>query len=339
MAAPAPLPDKMRSKMESDIIEGFRQMFVNEHRKPIVAIDYDRDVKPLLEETERVEYAAGSGASLPEAVAKAKRMKSLRDIIDIYVDIACAPGYDIPMADMSAVLDLVSDYPNRDNINVVYGVYRDDREKYNVSIRCVKRAILQYEGCPVMMYLHGFMSGSNGAKQQQLQRHFYNKFRVIAPELDADPESSLRIINEAIEEYHPAIIVGTSLGGFMALTCNSGDAQLVVVNPCLFPREQLAQWVDEEHTYFCKRVDGVQTYTLRQPTLDKYLNYDAVQAVRENQERVTALCSTTDDLLGDSHIRALQPMLPSERLHIVSDFGHQCNGKGLKHLFSILDRL
>jgi hypothetical protein len=42
---------------------------------------------------------------------------------------------------MSAVLDLVSDYPNRDNINVVYGVYRDDREKYNVSIRCVKRVI------------------------------------------------------------------------------------------------------------------------------------------------------------------------------------------------------
>jgi hypothetical protein len=141
MAAPAPLPDKMRKNMESEIIEGFRQMFVNEHRTPIVAIDYDRDVKPLLEGTERVHYAAGSGASLPEAMAKAKRMKSLRNYSDIYVDIACAPGYDIPMADMNAVLDLVSDYPNRDNINVVFGVYRDDREKYNVSIRCVKRAI------------------------------------------------------------------------------------------------------------------------------------------------------------------------------------------------------
>uniref|UniRef100_UPI00256F3109 hypothetical protein n=1 Tax=Duncaniella freteri TaxID=2530391 RepID=UPI00256F3109 len=44
---------------------------------------------------------------------------------------------------------------------------------------------------PVMMYLHGFMSGANGVKQRQLQRQFKDRYRVIAPELDADPDSSL----------------------------------------------------------------------------------------------------------------------------------------------------
>ena len=34
---------------------------------------------------------------------------------------------------------------------------------------------------PVMMYLHGFMSGANGAKQRQLQRQFKGRYRVIAP--------------------------------------------------------------------------------------------------------------------------------------------------------------
>ena len=51
---------------------------------------------------------------------------------------------------------------------------------------------------PVMMYLHGFMSGANGAKQRQLQRQFKGRYRVIAPELDADPDSSLEVINRKL---------------------------------------------------------------------------------------------------------------------------------------------
>ncbi len=122
---------------------------------------------------------------------------------------------------------------------------------------------------PVMMYLHGFMSGANGAKQRQLQRQFKGRYRVVAPELDADPDNSLAIINREIEREQPEIIIGTSLGGFMALECDSGKADVVIVNPCLYPGRQLSQWVGEEHTYFCKRLDGVQTYTLTQETLDK----------------------------------------------------------------------
>ena len=69
---------------------------------------------------------------------------------------------------------------------------------------------------PVMMYVHGFMSGSNGAKQRQLQKQFKGRFRVIAPELDADPDKSLEILNRIIEDEKPEIIVGTSLGGWNA---------------------------------------------------------------------------------------------------------------------------
>ena len=46
-----------------------------------------------------------------------------------------------------------------------------------------------------MMYLHGFMSGANGSKQRQLQKLFKGRYRVIAPELDADPDHSLDVIN------------------------------------------------------------------------------------------------------------------------------------------------
>lgn len=43
---------------------------------------------------------------------------------------------------------------------------------------------------PVMIYIHGFMSGANEAKQKQLQKHFKNRYRVIAPEIDADPDKA-----------------------------------------------------------------------------------------------------------------------------------------------------
>lgn len=87
---------------------------------------------------------------------------------------------------------------------------------------------------PVMMYIHGFMSGANGTKQKQLQKYFKNRYRVIAPELDADPDSSLAKLNEIIKQEKPEIIIGTSLGGWMTLMCDSGEAELVIVNPQLY---------------------------------------------------------------------------------------------------------
>lgn len=198
---------------------------------------------------------------------------------------------------------------------------------------------IENKNLPVMMYVHGFMSGANGAKQRQLQKHFKNRYRVIAPELDADPDKSLEILNNIIAEECPAVIVGTSLGGWMTMMCDSRDAELVIVNPALFPHITLARWLNEPQEYFCPRLDGVQTYTLTEEVLDKYLKYDAVGAVKNKLNRTHALCSTCDELIGSRHIEALTPIMPQERLTIVNDFGHQCRDAGLKHLYDIIEQV
>ena len=105
---------------------------------------------------------------------------------------------------------------------------------------------------PVMMYVHGFMSGRNGAKQKQLQKHFKGRFRVIAPELDADPDKSLKLLNKVIEDEKPEIIVGTSLGGWMTVMCESGNAELIIVNPATEPYKTLIRWLNEPQTYFAQ---------------------------------------------------------------------------------------
>lgn len=192
---------------------------------------------------------------------------------------------------------------------------------------------------PVMMYVHGFRSGANGSKQGQLQKHFKNRYRVIAPELDADPDKSLAVINELIEKEKPEIIIGTSLGGWMTLMCDSHDAQLVVVNPSTTPVKTLARWLNEPLDYFCPRIDGVQTYKLTQEVLDKYRKYDTVETVKNKVNRIHALCSSKDELIGNEHLDKLKPVLPEERLMIVDDFGHQCLDAGMTHLFEILDSI
>lgn len=186
------------------------------------------------------------------------------------------------------------------------------------------------------MYIHGFMSGSNGTKQKQLARKLKGRYDVIAPELTADPDEALGIINQMISDYHPEVIVGTSLGGFMALMCDSGDAQLVIANPCLCPQEELSRWKDEPQTYFCPRIDGNQTYILTQDTLDKYLKYDATASAIEKRERLSAVCSSCDELLGDRHYKTLSNILSPERLIIGDTFEHRCAGEGFQHLLSLI---
>lgn len=122
----------------------------------------------------------------------------------------------------------------------------------------------------------------------------------------------------------------------MTLMCDSGDAQLVVVNPSTHPEQTLSRWVGQELPYFCERLDGVQTYTLTKEVLDKYSRYDITKSIREKSDRIHALCSTADELIGDIHIRDLGPLLPTDRLTIVDDFGQRCSGAGMTHLFEVI---
>ena len=187
-----------------------------------------------------------------------------------------------------------------------------------------------------MMYIHGFMSGARGSKPRQLRSKYGEQFRILAPELTADPDESLAKINKMIEEYKPEIIIGTSLGGWMAMACNAGDAKVVVVNPCTEPQQQLARWIDEPQNYFCDRLDGVQTYTLTQEVLDKYKAYPTAEDLMKDADNFCALCSTADELLGRRHIDVLLPEFGSDRVTVVDDFGHQCTGNGMTHLHQIL---
>lgn len=304
----------------------------NEH---VIIGLYEQDVEPHVEGDVTFEARVFSGDSLEEVEARLRKFtgeRGLRPRTNIVYRLQCRPDSGLTIRQLNFMDALIFERNEIESVRCGGSINAEQEEK-------IRLTVLFSTPTPVMMYLHGFMSGANGAKQRQLQERFKGRYRVIAPELDADPESSLEIINREIERVRPEIIIGTSLGGFMALECKPGNADLVIVNPCLFPQKQLAQWVGEEHTYFCKRLDGVQTYTLTQETLDKYGRYDAVESVKRRAPYVAALCSTADELLGDSHVKALTGLLRDDFLVVVDDFGHQCKDAGMTHLYDLIDRV
>lgn len=68
-----------------------------------------------------------------------------------------------------------------------------------------------------ILFLHGLESGPHGSKFQALQSMFGN---VFAPDCSgiADPAERLAIIQQAIcNETAPMLVVGSSMGGLMAL--------------------------------------------------------------------------------------------------------------------------
>ena len=178
-----------------------------------------------------------------------------------------------------------------------------------------------------VLYIHGFMSGSNSETAKILSDLY---MRVITPEVDGNVQSSLEKINKAIKETKPNIIIGSSLGGYYALLCDSDDIPVLVVNPSLFPKETLKKYVGKELTYYSKREDGKQTYTLTQEDYDLFGDYDAIPKISEKKDNLWAICSTKDEVLGDSHIKALESIIPN-RITKTNEIGHRLDKRFIKN--------
>ncbi len=80
-----------------------------------------------------------------------------------------------------------------------------------------------------ILFLHGWHSVPGGVKPTYLKDHGHT---VINPALDDDDfEAAVRIAQEAFDQHQPAVVVGSSRGGAIAMNINSSDAKLVLLCP------------------------------------------------------------------------------------------------------------
>jgi pimeloyl-ACP methyl ester carboxylesterase len=80
-----------------------------------------------------------------------------------------------------------------------------------------------------ILFLHGWNSVPGGVKPTFLAQHGHV---VINPKLpDDDFAVAVRIAQAEFDKHQPAVVVGSSRGGAVAMNINSADARLVLLCP------------------------------------------------------------------------------------------------------------
>lgn len=187
-----------------------------------------------------------------------------------------------------------------------------------------------------IIYIHGYLSGGNSATGTLLKSQC-NNVDVITPEVNGDPVASLAVINKCIEQTKPSLIIGSSMGGLYALASDSGNTPLCLINPLLIPEAAIREhFLNKTFAYHSPRVDGATESTITDKELSEFAAIEAKipELIEAKKAYITAILSVNDELLGDSHIKALTGRI--NRIFTADDFGHRCGGSAITQLLKII---
>ena len=80
-----------------------------------------------------------------------------------------------------------------------------------------------------ILFLHGWQSVPGGVKPTYLAQHGHT---VLNPKLpDEDFNEAVRIAQAEFDKHQPAVVIGSSRGGAVAMNINSGAANRVLLCP------------------------------------------------------------------------------------------------------------
>jgi predicted esterase len=80
-----------------------------------------------------------------------------------------------------------------------------------------------------ILFLHGWHSVPGGVKPSYLKDHGHT---VMNPALDDDDfDAAVRTAQAEFDRHQPAVVVGSSRGGAVAMNINIGNAKLVLLCP------------------------------------------------------------------------------------------------------------
>jgi alpha-beta hydrolase superfamily lysophospholipase len=131
-----------------------------------------------------------------------------------------------------------------------------------------------------ILFLHGWQSVPGGVKPTFLARHGHE---VINPKLDDDDfADAVRIAQEEFDKHQPAVVVGSSRGGAVAMNINSGDAPLVLLCPA-WKKHGSARTVKPGTVILHSRADDVVPFA------------DSEELVRNSGLPAAALIEVGDD--------------------------------------------
>lgn len=124
-----------------------------------------------------------------------------------------------------------------------------------------------------ILYVHG-LSSSGSSSTAGFLRQLLPEYDILSPDLPIDPQEACILLKELCELHHPALVIGTSMGGMFAQQLRG--YKKILVNPAFhvseFMRTQLGV-----RPFLNPRKDGETQYEITAELCDRY------QAMETNQ--------------------------------------------------------
>jgi len=147
----------------------------------------------------------------------------------------------------------------------------------------------------LILYLHGFRSGPESHKAQQIKARMATKglaHRIVCPQLPVEPHAAVQLCENLIAASDSAVtLVGSSLGGYYATyLAEKFDLPAVLVNPAVVAHLSLLDFVGPQtHLYTGEPFEFTLAHIEQLRRLDV--------APLSNPKRFWLLVETGDELL------------------------------------------
>lgn len=164
--------------------------------------------------------------------------------------------------------------------------------------------------------------------QKLLKKHHINVYSDYYAQYD--PKYAISDIKKHIESYNIDLVIGTSLGGYLALQLDGVDK--IIINPCLHPEVELEQLTETQeledpvtHEKHFEELPCVPEHIV-----EYYKNYIKEHDIWENFNKdnfSAAVFGKDDELLGTKYVDEVSKHIDNV---VMSDQGHKNTYKSLK---------
>ena len=119
-----------------------------------------------------------------------------------------------------------------------------------------------------ILYVHGFASSGQSGTVTRIQENLPDA-TVIAPDLPLHPEEAMELLHKTLDEEHPDLIIGTSMGGMFTEMLYGYDR--IIVNPAFKMGETMVSHnMVGAQTVSNPRKDGVQDFIVTKALVKEY---------------------------------------------------------------------
>lgn len=183
---------------------------------------------------------------------------------------------------------------------------------------------------PYALYIHGFGSGAASGTKTSLG-HYISGYEWLAPELSHDPYDNLELLQNWVDVFQPALIAGTSMGGFLALFVDAPRAVKLAVNPVWNMEQTLRKMGYGKHKFHCEREDGATEYVVDEALARRYIQFRSEHPVLLGKRNL-AVFSTDDELVGKEPSKKNAAVVKEAGFDVLwcDKMGHRLNDKAAK---------